>query len=133
MSKSNAVSMLLIETAKKSFLLCGEHKLLEREWDSVCSDPIIQSFVNNNAITETTFFKKITRSKPTPDDFENLRSEIRPRLKAIERFDEMKACFHGYEAEVLLYGELCGIISEGIEEIVLEKLEENIQSILNYK
>ena len=129
MSRSSAVAMLLIESAKASFLLTREHRLLEREWDSVCGDPSIQSMVIHNTLPSSGLFKRITQPKPTASDFEKIRLEFRSRLKTFERFDEIKACFHGYEAEFLLYGELCGIVSEGIEEIAWERLGTELEEL----
>jgi len=130
MSRSSAVAMLLIEAAKASFLLTREHRLLEREWDSVCGDPDIQGMVVHNTLPSSGLFKRITQTKPTAADFENIRQEFRGRLKTFERFDEIKACFHAYEAEFLLYGELCGIVSEGIEEIAWERLGTELEELI---
>jgi len=61
MSRSSAVAMLLIESAKASFLLTREHRLLEREWDSVCGDPSIQSMVIHNTLPSSGLFKRNQR------------------------------------------------------------------------
>ena len=123
MSKNTALAYLLVETARQSFRLNAGHKLLAAEWDDVCSNPDIQKMINNSVRQPTGFFKSNKGNDPTPEDYEALRLEIRPNLARFERRDEIRALFYEYEAETLLYPGDWEDMSEGFEELVIERLE----------
>lgn len=130
MSKQTAVAMLLIEAAKRSFTSPQVKSITHQAWTEVCSDPTVQAFVSQNLNVSTGFFKRAISSSPSPSDFRELHDELQHRVSALSQLDELQAVFHGYTAEVLLYGEICGVVSEGIEEIATEKLEEELAQIL---
>lgn len=123
MSKNTALAYLLVETARQSFRLNAGHKLLAPEWDEVCSNSDIQQMINSSIRQPSGFFKSRNSADPTPEDYEELRKEIRPRLSNFERRNEIRALFHEYEAESLMYPGDWEIMSEGFEELVIERLE----------
>ena len=123
MSKHTALAYLLVETARQSFRLNAGHKLLAPEWDDVCSNSDIQEMINHSIRKPTALFQSRKANDPTPDDYEALRNEIRPNLARFERRNEIRALFHEYEAETLMYPGDWEIMSEGFEELVIERLE----------
>lgn len=130
MSKASAVAMLLIESAKRSFTNPGVRTITNHAWSETCSDPSIQKYVVSNLETSGGFFKKLTNKPPTASDFQTLHDELLPRVSFLSQLDPLQAVFHGYVAEDLLYGEVCGIFSEAIEEIAIEKLAEELESLV---
>ena len=130
MSKQTAVALLLIEAAKRSFSSPQVRSITKTVWSEVCADPAVQTFVSRNLKASTGFFKRAISSSPSPTDFQELHDELQHKVSSLSQLDEIQALFHGYAAEVLLYGEICGVVSEGIEEIVAEKLEEELAQIL---
>ena len=122
MSKHAAIAYLLVETARQSFRLNTGHKLLAAEWDDVCSNPDIQEDTCQFIRQPAGFFQNKKANDPTKEDFEDLRNEIRPNLARFERRDEIRALFHEYEAETLMYPGDWELMSEGFEELVIERL-----------
>ena len=125
MSKNTALAYLLVETARQSFNLNAGHKLLAPEWDEVCNNSDVQKMINNSIRKPSGLFSSAKSNDPTPEDYEELRKEIRPRLANFERRDEIRALFHEYEAEALMYPGDWEIMSEGFEELVIERLEQD--------
>lgn len=125
MSKESAVALLIIETAKKSFESFGQERLDVRVWDEVCHDLVVQKDVIRNYANNKSIFR-VTKNRPTSSDFEDLRKEYRNLLDNFLRVPALRSLFLCYRAEVELFDELCGFISESIEEIVWEKLIEEL-------
>ena len=130
MSKQLAVAMLLVEAAKRSFSNSNVMTISNPAWTETCQALDVQKYVSRNLNSSGGFFKKLSTITPSSSDFEALHDELLPRISALSKFDELQAVFHGYAAEVLLYGEICGVISEGIEEIAIEKLAEELESLV---
>ena len=129
MSKQTAVAMLLIESAKRSFTGPQVRVITIQAWKEACTDSSVQSFVAKNLNTSTGFFKRAV-SSPSNADFMELHDELQHRVSSLSQLDEIQAVFHGYAAEFLLYGEICGVISEGIEEIAIEKLTQELHDLI---
>lgn len=130
MSKSAAATILLIESAKQSFTNTSVRTITNHAWSETCSDPSVQAYVARNIHPSANLFKKLTNKSPSAADFRALHDELSPRISSLSQLDELQAVFHGYAAETLLYGEVCGIVSEPIEEIAAEKLEEELAQLL---
>ena len=130
MSKAAAVSMLLVEAAKRSFSSPNVRAISQVAWSETCRDPKTQKLVATNMNPSRGLFGTRVTASPMASDFETLHDELLPRISHLSRLDEVQAIFHGFAAELLLYGEICGIVSEGIAEIAAEKLEEELAQIL---
>ena len=123
MSKNTALAYLLVETARQSFRLNAGHKLLAPEWDEVCSNHEIQKMINYAIRKPSGFLRSSKANDPSAEDYEALRLEVRPNLARFERRNEIRALFHEYEAETLMYPGDWEMMSEGFEELVIERLE----------
>jgi hypothetical protein len=130
MSKALAISMLLVEAAKRSFSSHSVRTISKLAWSETCRDPKVHKFVATNLSPSEGLLKRLVALSPTASDFEELHIELLPRINSLSKLDEVQAIFHGYAAEILLYGELCGIFSEAIEEIAIEKLTEELESLI---
>lgn len=130
MSKHSAVAMLLVEAAKRSFSDTGIRTITNVAWTATCGDSSVQKYVSSNLNPSAGFFKKLSPISPSSSDFEALHDKLLPRINALSQLDELQAVFHGYAAETLLYGEICGVVSEPIEEIAADKLEAELAAIL---
>jgi len=121
--KTKALAHLLIETARASFQISGEHRLLEKEFIHLAQDPETVNSITKYIREPSGLFSRASIPDPTPEDFRSLGEEYRNRLGYFERLNEVRALFHAYEVEVLLYGdEMPGFYYEGIEEDVWERL-----------
>jgi hypothetical protein len=130
MSKAAAATLLLIESARRSFNNPGVRTITSHAWSETCSDPSIHRYVANNLDSSGGLLKKLTNKSQSASDFQNLHDELLPRVSFLSQLDPLQAVFHGYVAEDLLYGEVCGIFSEAIEEIAIEKLTEELESLI---
>jgi len=130
MSKAAAVSMLLVEAAKRSFSSPNVRAISQVAWSETCRDPKTQKLVATNINPSRSLFRKRVTASPMTSDFETLHDELLPRISHLSRLDEVQAIFHGYAAELLLYGEICGAVSEGIEEIAIEKFTEELHDLV---
>jgi len=125
--KSKALAHLLIETARASFQISGEHRLLAKEWTHLSRNPETVKMIIGWIREPSGMFSKRSSSDPTVEDFQQLGDEFVQRLGYFERLNEIKAVFHAYEVEVLLYGDdMPGLYYEGVEEDAWERLVAHI-------
>ena len=128
MSRASAAALIIVESARRSFNISSGKKILEPELESVCKDPKFQRVVVDSVVKKPGLFSRRSES-PTPDDFRSLFEEISSKLNWLNSTNEVRALFLEYEVEDLLYPGDQGVISEGLEEIVFEKLSEKLAGV----